>query len=376
MLVRPMLRSFSVRTGLFGRSASSRERAACRPCASARASNRPRSRSRPRISTEPDRRGGPGHLERALLFSRLPFLLLALVAVLGCSDAQDAEGGGRTRGRGESGLGDGAAMPRLISLNPSLTAIVFRLGGEEALVAVDDYSAQLFPKRTAELPRVGGLFDPNLESIVALNPDKVLLVAGVDQQIHGERIAKAGVAIEVFENERFAEVIENIDRLGEMIGRGKAAERRIATIRQTRAAVEQVTSKWPSPATVAVLDRSPFYVVGGETFLDEMLESVGARNLGRKLGLGYPRGSIEWLIAAAPVLLLDMTPDEDNGMAFWKRWPSLPAVVGGRVLTLEASRISLPGPDMDRALIELAASVHGAEIESEIEAALDAEKRP
>jgi iron complex transport system substrate-binding protein len=257
---------------------------------------------------------------------------------------------------------------RLISLNPSLTAIILKLGAADSLIAVDDYSAQLFPEETAELPRVGGLFNPNLESIVALRPDEVLLVAGVDQQTHGERIARAGVETEVFENERLDQVLENIDRLGRMLGKEKAAEQRIRAIRVTRAAVTSVASKWPSPATVAVLDRSPFYVVGGETFLDEMLEAVGAKNLGRQLGKGYPRGSVEWLIAAAPVLLIDMTPDEDNGMAYWKRWPSLPAVVSGRVLTLEASRISLPGAEIDRALVELAAAVHGPSIASEIEA--------
>lgn len=280
-------------------------------------------------------------------------------------------------GRGESAsvaddsppaTGEGAK--RLISLNPSLTAIIFRLRAGDSLVAVDDYSAELFPEETSNLPRVGGLFNPNLESIVALGPDRVLLVAGVDQQTHGARIENAGVATEVFENERLDQVLENIERLGRMLGREREADQRISAIRKTRAAVTRVAASWPTPATVAVLDRSPFYVVGGETFLDEMLEAVGAKNLGRRLGSGYPRGSIEWLIESEPVLLLDLTPDEQDGTAFWKRWPSLPAVVSGRVLNLDASRISLPGPAIDEALIELAVAVHGSGIAAEIEAGL------
>ena len=67
----------------------------------------------------------------------------------------------------------------------------------------------------------------------------------------------------------------------------------------------------------AVVDRSPLYLVGSETFLDEMLESAGAENLARSLGVGYPRASIEWLISARPELLLDMTPGAVGAAAFW-----------------------------------------------------------
>jgi ABC-type Fe3+-hydroxamate transport system substrate-binding protein len=147
-----------------------------------------------------------------------------------------------------------------------------------------------------------------------------------------------------------------------------------------RRAVADAVSGLPRPATLAVVDRSPLYLVGGETFLDEMLETVGARNLARELGSGYPRGSIEWVIEAGPELLLDMTPGSDDSHAFWARWPSLPAVARDAVLTLDASRISMPGPELDRALRELAIAVHGAQIDplitKRLEAPISAESGP
>jgi len=267
-----------------------------------------------------------------------------------------------------------SAAPRLISLNPSLTAIVLRLGAGEALVGVDDYSAELLAE-VASLPRVGGLFDPTLESVLVLRPDRVLLVAGIDQQSHGQRLARLGLEVEIFENERLDQVLENIARLGKILDREQAAAERIAAILGMRRAVARAVAGRERPATLAVLDRSPLFLVGSDTFLDEMLETVGARNLGRGLAAGYPRGSIEWLIAAKPELLLDMTPGSQDGRAFWARWPSLPAVESGRVLTLEASRISLPGPELDRALRELAVAVHGVEIDAAIDSALSSASR-
>jgi len=304
-------------------------------------------------------RPAPSKRQFATAFALLWLLLSLPFATLASAAAEPVEQRAAT-----------ASPQRLISLNPSLTAIVLRLGEGETLVGVDEYSAELLPE-VAELPRVGGLFAPSLESILALRPDRVLIVAGIDQQSHGERLEGLGIEVETFENARLQQVLENIERLGKMLGRDEAAAERIKAILGMHRAVAKAVSGRGQPSTLAIVDRSPLYLVGGQTFLDEMLEAVGARNLARALGDGYPRGSIEWVIGARPELLLDMTPGVEDGRAFWSRWPSLPAVVGDRVLTLDASRISLPGPDLDRALRELALAVHGPEIDGAISKALE-----
>ena len=115
------------------------------------------------------------------------------------------------------------------------------------------------------------------------------------------------------------------------------------------------------------------------------MRAVGAVNLGAEVARGYPRGSLEWLVAAGPELVIDLSPqaerdDGANGSAdaleFWARWPSLPAVRTGRVLALDPTRISMPGPDIDLALRALAVAVHGPEIEAEIERRLARREAP
>jgi ABC-type Fe3+-hydroxamate transport system substrate-binding protein len=262
---------------------------------------------------------------------------------------------------------------RLVSLNPSLTAIVIRLGAAHTLVGVDDYSARLLPE-LAHLPSVGGLFDPGLESIVSLRPDRVLLVGGVDQQTHAARLEKLGLEVEIYRNERLDEVLENIERLGRLLGRESAAKARIRAILEMREAVAATTTRRKRPRTVAIVDRSPLYLVGAATFLDELLHSVGAENIGRQLSDGYPRASIEWLISSRPELILDLTPGATPAADFWSRWPSIPAVAKGRIVDVDPTHISIPGPDLDRALKELAVAVHGREIEAEIARVLAARR--
>ena len=285
-------------------------------------------------------------------------LLLLLLGGVANSSAPRAEG----RAAANTPL-------RLISLNPSLTAIVLRLGAADSLVGVDDYSTQVLPE-VADRPTVGGLFDPSLERVVALRPDRVLIVAGVDQQSHAERLEKLGIEVEIFRNERLDEVLENIERIGALLARDAAAADRIGAILEMREAVAVAARGRERPSTLAIITRTPLFVVGADTFLDEMLEAVGARNLGRRLGKGYPSASIEWLIGVAPELLLDLTPGAERAADFWARWPSLPAVRANRVVDVDASRISLPGPDLDRALRALAVAVHGESISAAIDKAL------
>jgi iron complex transport system substrate-binding protein/vitamin B12 transport system substrate-binding protein len=91
-----------------------------------------------------------------------------------------------------------------------------------------------------------------------------------------------------------------------------------------------------------------------------MLRAAGAVNAGAELGGPYPRAGLEWLIAAAPDLILDASDDPEDAAAYWSRWPSLPAVAGGRVVAVPAREVTLPGPYLDRGLGRLAAAIRAA----------------
>ncbi len=254
------------------------------------------------------------------------------------------------------GTSEGAR--RVVSLNPSLTAIVLALGAGERLVGVDDWSKKQNPV-LAELPSVGGLYTPNLESLAALAPDLVLLVPSAEQRDFHGRLAELGIAVEGFNPVRFDEVLASIARLGRITGSEAKARERVAAIRAARAEVEAAVAGRPVRSAVLVLQRDPLFVVGGGNFIDEMLASAGARNLGREVEGSYPRISLEWLVARAPEVILDASHDAEPAPDYWARWPSLPAVREKRVVSIPSGAATLPGPALDEALRLLARSVHG-----------------
>jgi len=251
-------------------------------------------------------------------------------------------------------------FPRVVSLNPSLTETLVALDALPALVGVDDYSARLQPE-VRELPRVGGLFNPSLEAIVALEPDLVALVPSAQQRNLRERLEGLDIEVLVLENITLAQALDSIRVLGERVGRGAAAQRRVEVIHAAWREAERAAAQRETPRAVLVLQRDPLYLVGRGSFLDDMLRAAGANNLaGAAFDEPYPRVSLEWLIAAAPELIIDASESIEPAAEHWARWPSIPAVQRGRVIAVPTGAITRPGPWLDRALQLLAQAVQGA----------------
>lgn len=264
-----------------------------------------------------------------------------------------------------------ADASRIVSLNPSLTSILVALGAGDRLVGVDDYSARQIAA-VEDLPRVGGLFNPSLESVLALRPDLVVLVPSAEQRGFQSRLTELGIRVESFQNIRFEEVLENIARIGALTGEKTRANERIAAIERASRVARALTQDKEPQSVLVVLQRDPLYVVGRGNFVEEILAGLGLKNAAATFDEAYPRVGREWVVERAPDIVIDLSPELEAPGEFWSRWPSIPAVENGRVIGLDASLISMPGPYLDRATHLLLGSVYGRELAAQLEA----ESRP
>ena len=257
-----------------------------------------------------------------------------------------------------------APARRVVSLNPSLTAMALALGAREQLVGVDDYSARA--PGAAGLPTVGGLYDPSLEAVIALAPDLVVLVHSAEQRGFRERLEALGVPCLVLDPVSFEDVLGAIERLGARLGREREAAARVAAIRATRARVAAAAQGLPVLRGVLVLQRDPLFAAGAGTFVDDMLRALGVENLAAAQPGPWPRLAREWLLAAAPELILDSSPGVEPAARYWARWPSLPAVARGAVADVPEGVTTLPGPALDEALLVLAAAARGPDFAARV----------
>jgi iron complex transport system substrate-binding protein len=249
-----------------------------------------------------------------------------------------------------------ATAKRIISMNPSLTRTLIALDAADLLVGVDEYSATT-EKAVSGLPRVGGLFNPSLEGVLALNPDLVVLVPSVAQRDFRSRLDDLGVEALAFPNLSFDELLDSIQALGDRVGRCDAARERVAAIRSVWSEVAQAVSGRPRRTAVLIIQRDPLYVAGAGSYLNTMLEAAGLDNVAAKYAESYPLISLEWLIAAGPEVIVDSTDDPTLAAQYWSRWPSIPAVSNGAVIPVQKGIVTLPGPYIDRSLQTLADAI-------------------
>ncbi len=281
-------------------------------------------------------------------------LLLGIALIAVC-------GAGVSAGSDPSGQAEPAAQGlRVVSMNPSLTRMLIALEALPVLVGVDEYSAT-HESAAAALPRVGGLFNPSLEAVVALEPDLVVVVPSLQQRDFRSRLRELEVEVIELTGDTLDQILASIQTLGDRVGRSQAARERVAAIRSTWIDVAREASFQPRRSAVLVLQRDPLYLVGGGSYLNSMLDAAGLDNAAVEYSDAYPRVSLEWLIAVEPQVIIDSSEDPVPAIEHWSRWTSIPAVAESRVVAIPQGLVTLPGPYLDRSLRTMVAAIRSVD---------------
>ncbi len=237
---------------------------------------------------------------------------------------------------------------RVISLSPALTRILLALGVSDEIVGVDRYSRRLDPMR--DTPSLGGLFAPDLERAIELSPTLALAVESAQQMLFLEQLHARGVRVETFRGHTLEDVLASFRRVGELVGRSERGAL-LADEVQRELAQLAAAANGTSPSVAVILESDPLYVVGGGSFVNDLIEAAGGHNAFADLAAPYPRVGLEVLADRAPDVLLDTTFDESRmasaeaeARAHWARFPWVT-----RVEVLPQGILTLPGPDLPAA---------------------------
>ena len=233
---------------------------------------------------------------------------------------------------------------RIVSLLPSLTETVCALGACNRLVGVDRYSN--WPESIAQLPRMGGGIDPNIESIVALKPDLVLM-AGSARGV--ERLRALGLTVLTLEPKNYADVQNALGVVAKVIGVSSKESDRVW--RDMNAQVEEISKSIPQQVNAqrVYFEVSPVPFGASESsFIGETLLRLGAKNiLPAAMGV-FPQVSPEFVVRAQP----DIIMVGDSNLADMQArpgWMNLQAMRTGRVCTFKPNESVIlvrPGPRM------------------------------
>ncbi|MBI4381035.1 MAG: ABC transporter substrate-binding protein [candidate division NC10 bacterium] len=251
---------------------------------------------------------------------------------------------------------------RIVALAPSNTEILFALGAEDRIVAVDQWSDH--PPAAKTRPRISP-FSPSLEQIVKLRPDLILAAQGSAEPVLP--LDRQGVKILVLAPRTLEDVYRNILLIGRIVEAEGRAKRLVDAMRRRVAAVLAKVRGAPRPKVFVELDATdpirPF-TAGPGSFVDLLVQLAGGVNIAASSRTAWPQFSLEELLRADPdmIILADelvtMNPQTPQTVARRPGWSLLRAVGRGAIYSINAELISRPGPRIVEGLELMARRLH------------------
>ncbi|HIA49626.1 MAG TPA: hypothetical protein EYN90_03440 [Acidobacteria bacterium] len=258
------------------------------------------------------------------------------------------------------------APQRIVSIIPAVTEILFAIGAGPQVVGVGSYDN--YPPEIGDLPRVGGLIDPDVEAILALRPNLVVLY--ITQVDLTTQLTRAGIPLFEYSHGTLADIPTTIRRLGNRTGHAAEADKVALDIEDGLVGIAEAVSRRHRPRTLLVIAREPYslrnlFASGGSGFQHDMLELAGAKNVLDGTMRRAVQVTTEMILQAAPDVVIEvrtverLSPAEiEKEMEVWNALPSLPAVQNQNVIFLTGSDLVIPGPRIVQAITRFALVLH------------------
>lgn len=292
-------------------------------------------------------------------------MMAALLALSGCGGSD----GGTPRKEGPMTFTDDLGREvvldgipgSIVSVSPANTEILFALGLGDKVVGVTEYCD--YPAEALKKEKIGTFTTPNLEAILALDPDLVLATGGV-QADQLDRMQELGLTVYAVNPVTFDQTVATILEIGELTGAEARAweivsdmNSRAVDVARRVAEAEKEGLERPRVFYEIFYDNG-VWTAGRGGIISDLIRLAGGENIGDADTSEYYEFSVERLLAEDPQVYLVgsgsmFKPGDITARSGWER---MDAVRNGRVYVIEENLVYRSGPR----LIEGLEAIHAA----------------
>lgn len=231
---------------------------------------------------------------------------------------------------------------RIVSLVPSVTQSIYQMGAQSRLVGCTSYCKEGVANHK---PVVSSAVKMNVEKIVELKPDLVV-ASGLTNPKDIETLKKFDINVVTFMTPIAIEEIYNqFYKIGCYMGAEEKAGKIIA---EARAEVQKIrlsrAQKKEKPTVFFQIGADPIFAVLRNTFMDNYITILGARNIATELEYGTV--GREFVLAKNPdyIFIATMGIVGENEVSAWKQHNNLKAAKNNRVFVIESEIACQPTP--------------------------------
>ena len=248
---------------------------------------------------------------------------------------------------------------RIVALVPSVTETVVALGAADRLVGRTDFDKGPAVDR---LPSIGGGLDPSVETLVSLHPDLVLGWETSGRPELRDRLTALGIPVFSIKTEDTTDVFRALRNVGRLTGRGRAADSLAAALRGELEAVRASVAGAPRPTVFYMAWNDPPLTAGPKTFVSQVIEVAGGRNVFADQAALWPTVSIEEIVRRQPDFVVvprgEQGQERVEAMKRAAGWRELRALQQGRGVMVPAEVVNQPGPRLGEAARAMRDAIH------------------
>ena len=296
------------------------------------------------------------------VLSLIATFVMAMMIFVGCSSKpttmQDREG---------NEFNVPKEVNTIISTAPSNTEVLVALGLADKLVAVDKYSADV-EGISEDLPKID-FRNPDAEAIIALNPD-IVIASGHNKSGDEDPFAlikEAGIPVAYIPSSYSIDgIYGDIEFIASLTDTEKEGKNLINSMKEEVEAIKSIGDNITDKKNVyfEIGAGSGLYTFGNETFLNEMIETIGATNV-----FGEENSWItvtpEAVIDANPDVILANTPGTNEAgltavedIESREGWDTIAAVQNYHVYQIDKNSSSRASQNIIKALKEMAKAIY------------------
>ena len=218
-----------------------------------------------------------------------------------------------------------------------------------------------YPPEAKTKPRVGGITNPSIETIVSLRPDLILMSMEGNVRDDFSVMVSLGIPVFVTNPRTLSGIHKSINDIGILTGHVAGATVLVHAMKAAEDSIIALASSQRPVRLYLLVSLQPIIVVGKGTFLNELLHLVGADNLAAQAPSTYPMLSREAIVESQPDDLLftsDIVVRADALVALYPEWSTLKAIRDVKTFGVDADIISRPGPRVVDAMKLLYQVIH------------------
>ncbi len=247
------------------------------------------------------------------------------------------------------------AARRIISLNPATTEMLFAIGAGSRVIGRTTWDS--YPDSARLVPDMGPGLRPNLEVVIGAEPDLVILYASADNRPAADRLRSLGIATLAVKNDSIGDLARTLRLLGIVTGDSARAAAVGDSVRVTLERVRAATAGREQPSAFWYIWDSPLITIGRGSYMSELLDIAGARNLYDDIARPSPTVTLEDVVRRNPDVVI-AGPDGTKDLRGDARWSALPAVKAGRIIIADTALVAKPSVRLGEAAVSLARALH------------------